>query len=200
MNSLQAHLPLYKKILLVSTSLFSILVLTSACYCEDDQKKSAENNVLLLKFDQNNGDFTAGKEYSYFNDTETFTINLHQEELSDRTISTLHYAEMNALLFKAETRNEDVSGTINIPEDFKDRASFEHTDSNDLISAESYKVLTGEELDARDFEEMRLQIQSLSKVREYMKANPNQQVNILSYQPTAGKNPNNSQWLFVIKN
>ena len=80
MNSLQAHLPLYKKILLVSTSLFSILVLTSACYCEDDQKKSAENNVLLLKFNQNDGDFTAGKEYSYFNDTETFTINVDQEK------------------------------------------------------------------------------------------------------------------------
>lgn len=50
---------------------------------------------------------------------------------------------MNALLFKAGTRNEGIPGTINIPEDFKDRASFEHTDSNDLISAESYKVLTG---------------------------------------------------------
>lgn len=117
--------------------------------------------------------------------------------MSDRTIS-LYYD--NALLFKAETRNEDVSGTIHIPEDFKDRASFEHTDSNDLISAESYKVLTGEELDTSDFEEMWLQIQNLSKVQEYMKANPNQQVNIISYQPTAGKNLNNSQWLFVIKN
>ena len=199
MNSQQAHLPLYKKILLVSTSVFSILVLTSACYCEDYQKKSAENNVLLLKSGQNDGDFTAGKEYSYFNDTETFTINLDQEKLSDRTIS-LYYDKMNALLFKAETRNEDVSGTIHIPEDFKDRTSFEYTDSNDLISAESYKVLTGEELDASDFEEMWLQIQNLSKVQEYMKANPNQQVNIISYQPTAGKNSNNSQWLFVIKN
>ena len=120
--------------------------------------------------------------------------------MSDKTITTLRYAEMNALLFKAETRNEGIPGTIHIPEDFKDKSSFERTDSSELISAESFKVLTGEELDVSDFYEMWLQIQNLSKVREYMKGNPNQQVNIISYQPTASKYPTNSQWIFVIKN
>lgn len=108
-----------QKIFLFSTSLLFTLTLTSACYCEDDQEKSAENKILLLKFNQKDGNFTGGQEYSYFNDTESFTINYNCEKLSDRITTTFYYVEMNAVLFKAEIKNEDGSGNILIPEDFK---------------------------------------------------------------------------------
>lgn len=192
--------PLYKRIAIISISLFLTLTLTSACYCEDDQKKSAENNILLLKFNQHDGDFTAGREYSYFNDTDTFTINLNQEKLGDRTITSLHYTEMNALLFKAETTHDGAAGTIQIPQDFRDETSFERTETNTLIAAKSYKVLTGEDIGVTDFEDMWLKIQDLSTVRTYLETNPEQEVNIFSYHPTSDKNSDDSQWIVVLKN
>lgn len=77
---------------------------------------------------------------------------------------------MNALLFKAETKHGGTAGTIQIPEDFRDATFFERTESNDLISAQGYKILTEEELAYRALENMWLQIQNLSTVREYMTA------------------------------
>lgn len=155
---------------------------------------------MLLKFNQKDGNFTEGKEYSYFNDTESFTINYNCEKLSDRITTTIYYVEMNAVLFKAEIKNEDGSGNILIPKDFKGSASFERTDSDDLISAKSFNVLTGEELKVGDLEEMWLQIQNLTKVRVYMDANPDQQVNVFSNHPTSNKHLDTREWIFVIKN
>lgn len=107
---------------------------------------------------------------------------------------------MNALLFKAETKHGGTAGTIQIPEDFRDATFFERTESNDLISAQGYKVLTEEELEFRAFENMWLQIQNLSTVREYMTANPDQEVHIISYHPASHNNSHGSQWIFVLKN
>lgn len=123
-----------------------------------------------------------------------------RKKLGDRTIRNLHYAEMNALLFKAETKHGGTAGTIQIPEDFRDATFFERTESNDLISAQGYKVLTEEELEFRAFENMWLQIQNLSTVREYMTANPDQEVHIISYHPASHNNSHGSQWIFVLKN
>lgn len=200
MNRQHTSFQLSKRILLIVVSLFLTITLTSACYCEDDQMKSAENNILLLKFNQKDSNFTAGKEYSYFKDRETFTLKLDQKKLSDRTTTTLHYVEMNALLFKAETVHNGTIGTKHVPEDFRNENFFERKEADDLIYAKGYKVLTGEGLESTDFDKMWLQIQNLTKVRAYMKTNPDQEVNIISSLTTASKDLNNSEWIFVIKN
>lgn len=199
-NPLTLTFPLYKRTILIFASLFLTITLTSACYCEDEERKSAENNVLLLRFNKNNGEFTSGKEYSFFNDTETFTMNLNQEKLNDKTTTTLHYTEMNALLLKSETFYDGASGNILIPEDFRDETTFMRTETTDLISSKVYKVLTGEDLPITEFNEMWLKIQNLSKVRAYLKKNPDQEINIISYHPTIDTKSDSSQWIFVLKN
>lgn len=182
------------------TGVFAVIFLTSACHWDQDEEKIANNKVLLLKFDQETANFTEGREYKYYDHPETFTVSLSKHTNGSETITDIFYKERNALLLKTTSTPAPAEGNILIPEDFSPAASFERAATNDFITpVNGYKEITEDKLTATQFTALWSTVQSLVKVREYLKSNPDQQVQVFYYQPTAD-NVNNSSWFFILKN
>ena len=76
-----------------------LFFLTSACHCDDEPEKFADNKVLLLRFNTD-ANFTEGKEYKYFNETGKFTPVLSKQSTGNSNTVSISYKEINALLLK----------------------------------------------------------------------------------------------------
>jgi len=188
-----------KKLWLI-TGLFAVMFLTSACHCDEDEEKIPNNKVLLLKFDKETATFTEGREYKYYDHPETFTVSLSRYTNGSETITDIFYKERNALLLKTTSTPAPAKGNILIPEDFSPAGSFDKVATNDFVTpANGYKEISEDKLTATQFTALWSNVQSLVKVREYLKSNPDQQVQVFYYQPIAD-NVNNSSWFFILKN
>ncbi len=190
------------KIITLLAGIFSIFLLTSACHCDDDDEKIANNKVLLLKFDNKSHDFIAGKEYKYFNDTESFTLTLTTENKENEFLSNITYKEANALLLKTTSTFAPNEGRIIIPEDFSPAERFDYVLTNDFVLPQNgYNTIGESPLDEPLFMKMWAKVQNLKKIREYMHINPEQQIQIFLHQAVIENHDNeNNHWIFFIKN
>jgi len=188
------------KLYLMVVGFFSIFFLTSACHCDQEEDKIADNKVLVLKFNDNTNDFIEGKEYKSFNKTDEFTLNVTKESNANEVITNITYAQTNALVLKTSTVPLPGKGQILIPEDFSSADTFARVETNDYVAPKNgYKELESYILDESHFSDLWSKIQSLVKVREYLRSNPEQQIQIFFHQHSLEKNTEGN-WIFILKN
>lgn len=187
------------KFYLMIVGFFSIFFLTSACHWDQDEDKIADNKVLILKFSHDTNDFIEGKEYKSFNKTDQFTVTVSKETTPDEIITNVTYTETNALLLKALTLPLPEKGKIIIPQDFNNATAFERVETNDFVTPQNgYEEVESYILDESHFIDMWYKIQSLVKVREYLKSNPDQQIQVFFHQHSIENSQGN--WIFILKN
>ena len=187
------------KFYLMILGFFSIFFLTSACHWDQDEDKIADNKVLILKFSDDTNDFIEGKEYKSFNKTDKFTVTVSKETTPDEIITNVTYTETNALLLKALTLPLPEKGKIIIPQDFNNATAFERVETNDFVTPQNgYEEVESYILDESHFIDLWAKIQSLVKVREYLKSNPNQQIQVFFHQHSIENSQGN--WIFILKN
>lgn len=187
------------KFYLMIVGFFSIFFLTSACHWDQDEDKVADNKVLILKFSHDTNDFIEGKEYKSFNKTDQFTVTVSKETTPDEIITNVTYTETNALLLKTSTLPLPEKGKIIIPQDFSNATAFERVETNDFVTPQNgYEEVESYILNESHFIDMWSKIQSLVKVREYFKSNPNQQIQVFFHQHSIENTQGN--WIFILKN
>ena len=187
------------KFYLMIVGFFSIFFLTSACHWDQDEDKIADNKVLILKFSHDTNDFIEGKEYKSFNKTDKFTVTVSKETTPDEIITNVTYTETNALLLKALTLPLPEKGKIIIPQDFNNATAFERVETNDFVTPQNgYEEVESYILDESHFIDLWSKIQSLVKVREYLKSNPDQQIQVFFHQHSIENSQGN--WIFILKN
>ncbi len=187
------------KFYLMIVGFFSIFFLTSACHWDQDEDKIADNKVLILKFSHDTNDFIEGKEYKSFNKTDQFTITVSKETTPDEIITNVTYIETNALLLKTSTLRLPEKGKIIIPQDFSNATAFERVETNDFVTPQNgYEEVEAYILNESHFIDLWAKIQSLVKVREYLKSNPNQQIQVFFHQHSIESSQGN--WIFILKN
>ena len=187
------------KFYLMIVGFFSIFFLTSACHWDQHEDKVADNKVLILKFSHDTNDFIEGKEYKSFNKTDQFTVTVSKETTPDEIITNVTYTETNALLLKTSTLPLPEKGKIIIPQDFSNATAFERVETNDFVTPQNgYEEVESYILNESHFIDMWSKIQSLVKVREYFKSNPNQQIQVFFHQHSIENTQGN--WIFILKN
>ena len=86
-----------------------------------------------------------------------------------------------------------------IPQNFINATAFERVETNDFVTPQNgYKEVESYVLDESHFIDMWAKIQSLVKVREYLKSNPNQQIQVFFHQHSIENTAGN--WIFFLKN
>src|SRR5690606_3154047 len=125
------HILSKSKLYLIIVGFCGAFVLTSACHCDDEEEKIANNKVLLLKFHEDSYDFIEAKEYKSFNTTNQFSLNVLKENDTKNTITNVTYKETYALLLKVSTVPLPEKGKVIIPSDFAHANTFEHVTTND---------------------------------------------------------------------
>ena len=187
------------KFYLMIVGFFSIFFLTSACHWDQDEDKIADNKILILKFSDDTNDFIEGKEYKSFNKTDQFTVTVSKETNPNEIITNVTYKETNALLLRASTLPLPEKGEIIIPQDFSPANTFARVETNDFVTPQNgYKEVESYILDESHFIDLWAKIQSLVKVHEYLKSNPNQQIQVFFHQHSIENTQGN--WIFILKN
>lgn len=185
---------------LVYILIFSVLFSASACHCDQEPEKQANNKVLALKFNGNSNEFLQGKEYKFFNETERFTLLHSKEVLENETISKIIYKETNALIFKATSTIYPTRGEIIIPEDFISADNFQRVTTDDFVSPQNgYSEMEEYDLAPTLFMELWSKVQNLEKVRDYLQSNPEQEIKIFLHKPFLD-NDKEHHWIFFLKN
>jgi len=190
------------KLKLFLTGLVLVFFLTSACHCDESEDMVAANKVLLLKLNYNDHALQAGKEYRYFNTSDTFTLVADEVLSQEQKMVSLVYKELNAVLFKGVYPLTSGSTKILLPEKFAAASDFERTLTQDFITpVNGYRELSGTYMNDSVFKSLWADIQSLVKVREYLHENPGQQVQVYLHKPHSGiMTGENTHWIFLLKN
>lgn len=188
------------KLFLILVGFLSIFLLTSACHWDQDEDKVADNKVLLLKFSDDTNDSVKVKEYKFFNNTDQFTLTVTKQNNTYEIITDVRYKETNALQLKVSTLLLPAKGKIMIPEDFSSADTFARVETNDFVLAKNgYKELESYTLAESHFIDLWSKVQSLAKVREYLRSNPEQQIQIFFHQHSI-ENNTEGNWIFILKN
>lgn len=190
------------KLKLFFTGLASVFFLTSACHCDESQDMVASNKVLLLKLSYGDHTLQGGKEYQYFNTSDTFTLVAEEVAAQEEKMVSLVYKELNAVLFKGVYPFASGTTQILLPEKFIPAADFERVLTQDVVNPlNGYRELSGTHMNDALFGNLWTRIQNLVKVREYLRENPGQQVQVYLHKPVTGTlTPDNTHWFFFLKN
>lgn len=190
------------KLKLFFTGLASVFFLTSACHCDESEDMVASNKVLLLKLSYGEHTLQGGKEYKYFNTSDTFTLVAKEVAAQEEKLVSLVYKELNAVLFKGVYSFASGTTQILLPEKFTPATDFERVLTQDVVTpSNGYRELAGTHMNDALFGSLWSRVQSLVKVREYLRENPGQQVQVYLHKPATGSlTPDNTHWLFFIEN
>ena len=170
-------------------------------------------DVLMLKVDFTTNAFEGGYEHIFNESVKTFTISSKYKAPGDFGEIKLYFSEIDKLLFDG-TIIWMGHGEIQYPASDKwlSASDFSRTIALDYVSPKNgfEEVLNYEEYHAGYFQyltESEIEaiwsaVQSVVKVREYIKENPNQKVKMYLYTPTVGSvDPTVAKWIiFLNKN
>lgn len=185
-------------------SLLAFAVLSTACSTNDEGNNlipTQENKVLLLKVDYTTNTFEGGKELTFDENTDSFTLETEYVEPGDFGSIQLHYQELNTKLFDG-TIVWDGTGSISFPESFDAASSFEAVLTNDYVfPTEGFNNVFNPNNETYNYQTIWSSVQSLVKTREYLLSNPDAKANIFLYTPSVGfGNPEEWDWIIILKN
>ncbi|MEI6090882.1 MAG: hypothetical protein WCR42_10550 [bacterium] len=181
--------------------LIVILFLTVAIMgCDNSTEPITGNKVLFLKVDYKTNTFEGGKELAFAKDTETFTITNVYDPPGDLGSVKLMYSELNDTLFSG-TIIWMGKGEMTYPKDLLPADQFQAVVTTDYVTPSAgFENVFNPYEGTYDYDKVWSSVQSLVKVRQYLKSNPNATVKLFLYQPSVGMgNPADWDWILFLK-
>jgi hypothetical protein len=187
-----------------SIPLIALLTLFLSCSKVDlkkIQESQTENKVLMLKVDYTTNKFEGGKEFTFKNSSQSFTIDTEYRAPGDFGSIKLVYRELDEPLFDGSIIWMGL-GKMTFPSDLKPASAVNSVLTADVIyPANGFENVFNLHNETYDYSIVWMPIQHLVKVREYLKSNPNQKVKIFLYTPSVGVgNPADWDWIIYMKN
>ncbi len=158
------------------------------------------NKVLLLQIDYTSHKFISGAEVVYDVPVDTFTIAKKYVSPGDFGSIKFYYPQIDKPLFYG-TIIWTGNGKIEYPENWLDADEFDATLTEDVVIPQNGFENIFKEYEIEDFDYMKVwfSIQSVVKVREYLKSNPEQKVKVFLYAPRVGFfDPAVAKWIFLL--
>jgi len=170
-------------------SILAIVFLMISCSKEKETEncnpKNNGSKVLMLKVDYVTNKFEEGKEFIFSDSSSTFTISKDYKSPSDFGYLKYNFQELSEPLFDGTIVWMGL-GEINFPKDLLPQDKFKRVETNDYVTPKSGFENIFDSPNPYDFNVPWLSVQSLVKVREYLKSNPNASVKIFLYMPSVG--------------
>jgi hypothetical protein len=190
-----------KKLLFI---LFIFVSLFSSCSEENaptDETQNEPNKVLLLKVDYLTNTFQGGKETTYTENSNSFTISHQSVPATDFGNIKLKYDEINQILFDGDIIWMGL-GQIHHPQNMLAANQFQIVLTDDIIfPATSFNHILPQSNLSNDYNQVWMAVQNLVKVRQYLISNPNGVVHLYLYTPSVGVgNPADWKWIVLMKN
>jgi hypothetical protein len=192
--------------------IFTPLLFFTGCYpddCDhhhdfndhDNNIYDTSNKVLVLKLDYITRELEGGIEYIYNQPTDSFHVDLETEVFDNYNTVRLKYRELDRTLFYGTSLQYGI-GEMIIPEAFESSEFFDTVSTNDFVyPINGFNHIPIDQITQSLYYNLWGKIQNLKKVRDYIKANPNQVVTLYIYDPNLGNSDlNNSCWLVILKN
>jgi hypothetical protein len=190
-----------KKLLFI---LFIFVSLFSSCSEENStsaENTTPQNKVLLLKVDYLTNTFQGGKETTYAENSNSFTISHQSVPAADFGNIKLKYDEINQILFDGNIVWMGL-GQINYPQNMLAANQFQIVLTDDIIfPTTSFNHILPQSNLSNDYNQVWMAVQNLVKVRQYLISNPTGVVHLYLYTPSVGVgNPADWKWIVLMKN
>ncbi|MDR1114686.1 MAG: hypothetical protein LBL33_00755 [Tannerella sp.] len=171
--------------------------------CEKNEESDSPaliNPVLMLIVDYTTSHFEGGKELSFDENPNTFTITHDYDSPGDFGGIKLFYAEIDEMLFYG-TVIWMGCGKIEYPENLLPAKRFAITpDKNYVFPANGFETVFHEVARDDEYNTVWSSVQNVVKAREYLASNPSQKVKIFLYTPSVGSgNPADWKWILFLK-
>jgi len=189
-----------KKLIIITTALLSLML--TSCFHSYIEPETDENAVLLLQVDYLTNKFEEGQILTV-DSASTFNIRTEITIPGDVNHVSLYYNEINALLFSG-TSIWMGTGARTYPTELTPASEFDRVMTSDYVFPElGFQIVPTIISDTlyTSFEPAWSDVQSLVKVREFLKSNPHTTVKVFLYIPTLDWGGQSTwKWLFFIKN
>ncbi|MBP6127352.1 hypothetical protein [Flavobacterium sp.] len=190
-----------KKLLFI---LFIFVSLFSSCTEENapvTETTNEPNKVLLLKVDYLTNTFQGGKETTYTENSNSFTISHQSIPAVDFGNIKLKYDEINQILFDGDIIWMGL-GQIHHPQNMLTANQFEAVLTADIVfPSTSFNHILPQSNLSNNYNQVWMAVQNLVKVRQYLISNPTGVVHLYLYTPSVGVgNPADWKWIILMKN
>lgn len=190
-----------KKILFI---IFIFVSLFSSCTDENStpaENTTQPNKVLLLKVDYLTNTFQGGKETTYTENSNSFTISHQSVPAGDFGNIKLKYDEINQILFDGDIIWMGL-GQIHYPQNMLAANQFEAVLTADIVfPSTSFNHILPQSNLSNNYNQVWMAVQNLVKVRQYLISNPTGVVHLYLYTPSVGVgNPADWKWIILMKN
>ena len=183
---------------------FIFVSLFSSC---SEENAPAENNtnepnkVLLLKVDYLTNTFQGGKETTYTENSNTFTISHQSVPAADFGNIKLKYNEINQILFDGDIIWMGL-GQIHYPQNMLAANQFGAVLTADVVfPTTNFNPILSQPNLGNNYNQVWMAVQNLVKVRQYLISNPTGVVYLYLYTPSVGVgNPADWKWIILMKN
>ena len=185
-------------VLLVFISLFS------SCSEENapvDDTTDEPNKVLLLKVDYLTNIFQGGKETTYSENSNSFTISHQIVAPVDFGNIKLKYDEINQILFDGDIIWMGL-GQIHYPQNMLAANQFGAVLTADVVfPTKNFNPILPQPNLGNNYNQVWMAVQNLVKVRQYLISNPTGVVHLYLYTPSVGVgDPADWKWIILMKN
>ncbi|MDO4695443.1 hypothetical protein [Porphyromonas sp.] len=187
--------------------LFPLLLITLFWGCgekevptNDKPNEQHINQVLMLKVDYLTNAFSGGVIFDFAEKNKNFTIETEYIPPGDVGTIKLYYKEINKLLFHGSIFWMG-AGKIVFPEQWVPAEKFETPYFKRVAYPKNgFLNVFDPENENPDYSKAWLSIQGLTKVREFLKDNPEETVKLFLYTPSVGTGELNEWcWIFLLK-
>ncbi len=190
-----------KKLLFI---LFIFVSLFSSCTEENStpaENTTQPNKVLLLKVDYLTNTFQGGKETTFAENSNSFTISHQSIPAVDFGNIKLKYNEINQILFDGDIIWMGL-GQIHYPQNMLAANQFDAVLTADIVfPTTNFNHILPEPNLSNNYNQVWMAVQNLVKVRQYLISNPIGVVHLYLYTPSVGiGNPADWKWIILMKN
>lgn len=189
----------------ITLSLFTIplillIIILSFSSCKNIDE-SGVSKVLVLKVDYLTNKFEGGTELTFTKSSPNFNIQPIYISPGDFGNISMIYQDINELLFDGSIVWMG-KGYIKYPRNFIPANRFEIVLTSDyVIPKNGFENVFNPNNTNYDYSPIWSSVQSLVKVREYLRSNPNSTAKLFLYTPSVGAgNPEDWDWIIFLKN
>jgi hypothetical protein len=176
------------------------------CDCELPSP-AANTQILLLQVDYTTNTFVSGKELSFAQTADSFSIAKEYHAPGDFGYIKLFYSEIDKMIFYGDIIWMGC-GDIHFPTKWKNKAEFDFVRTDDLCYPKNgFEIIYNNNYEMQDtpisendFKSAWYALEVLQLVRDYFTANPDEKVKVYLYQPSVGVgNPADWKWIFILR-
>lgn len=181
--------------------LLSIIGFLFGCSSDKlDVDDKVASHVLMLKVDYTTHAFKGDAEFGFLKQSDKLTIISEYVEPSDFRRVKLIYKELNETLFEGTIHWMGV-GEMLFPASLQPAKDFDTVLTQDYVFPENgFENVFNPNSVEYEYQKVWSAVQSLVKVREYLRENPNQKVKLFLYTPSVGVgNPLDWDWIIYLK-